>query len=163
MFQTRVSVIIWELDLNALKHVLETRGECENDFLSLDLYSMRPYLSFEPSCMFLCAFLWKLANWPMFLVTRARNTCFTSEFALRTDCIRKGIFFTPHNNNQNLGGVNGSNFMEHRNLTFSFRNTCQKHVVTVKMIFYHPICILCVNTFHLSHLAHSCVHFYGSW
>ena len=127
------------------------------------MYSTRKYLSFEPSCTFLGAFFLEVGNLTYILVTCARNTCFTSEFALRTDCIRKDIFFTPHSNNQNLGGVTGSTFMEHQDLTFSFRNTCQKHVVTVKLIFHHPICILCVNTFHLSHLSHSWVHFYGSW
>ena len=157
---TRIQIKVSENDRNACqKHVVGVKKY----FLSLDLYSMRQHLSFELSCTFLDAFLWKLAIWPIFLVTRARNTCFTSEFALRTACIRKGIIFTPHSNKKNNAGVFGSTFREHRKLTFSFGNTCQKHVVTGKQIFHHPICILCVNTFHFSHLARSWAHFYGNW
>ena len=102
----------------------ETRGECKNYFLSLNLYSMCQYLSFEPSCAFMGAFLWKLAIWHIFLVTRDRNTCFTSEFALRTGCIRKGIFFTPHSNIQNLGG----GYWKHFYGTSKFDFFVQKHV-----------------------------------
>ena len=82
---------------------------------------MRQYLSFEPSCTFLRPFLWKLVIWPIFLLTRARNTCFRSKIALRTGCIWKGIVCNPWNYIQNLGLLSGCIFMKHRNFTHFFR------------------------------------------